>query len=102
MEQKPYDISVSFAGEHRQYVEQVVHACTKLGLDVFYDRDMSHEWWGKSFIREQRRIYSSQTRYFVPFISTEYLTKPIPMDEFSAAMMTAVKRLFTIEGVAVV
>jgi hypothetical protein len=92
MEQKPYDIAVSFAGEHRQCVEQVVYACTKLGLDVFYDRDMSNEWWGKSFIREQRRVYSSQTRYFVPFISTEYLTKPIPMDEFSAAMMTAVKR----------
>ena len=37
-------------------------------------------------------VYSSQTRYFVPFLSTEYLAKPIPMDEFSSAMMTAVKR----------
>jgi len=53
---------------------------------------MSNEWWGKNFIREQRKVYGSQTRYFVPFISTEYLSKPIPMDEFSAAMMTAFKQ----------
>jgi hypothetical protein len=89
---KAYDLAVSFAGEHRDYVEETVSACSELGLRVFYDRHMSNEWWGKNFIREQRRVYASQTRYFVPFISTEYLSKPIPMDEFSAAMMTAVKQ----------
>jgi hypothetical protein len=89
---KVYDLAVSFAGEHRDYVEQTVRACTELGLHVFYDRDMNNEWWGKNFIREQRKVYGSQARYFVPFISTEYLSKPIPMDEFSAAMMTAVKQ----------
>lgn len=91
-ENEIYDLAVSFAGEHRDYVEQTVRACSELGLRVFYDRDMNNEWWGKSFIREQRKVYGSQTRYFVPFISTEYLSKPIPMDEFSAAMMTAVKQ----------
>ena len=87
-----YDLAVSFAGERRTYVEQSVQACKKLGLQVFYDGDMSNEWWGKNFIREQRKIYGARTRFFVPFISTEYLAKPIPMDEFSSAMMTAVKR----------
>jgi hypothetical protein len=86
-----YDLAVSFAGEHRDYVERTVRACEQLGLRVFYDRNMNNEWWGRNFVREQRQVYSSQTRYFVPFISTEYLAKPIPMDEFSAAMMTAVK-----------
>jgi hypothetical protein len=37
-----YDIAVSFAGEHRDYVEQTVRACGELGLRVFYDRDMSN------------------------------------------------------------
>jgi TIR domain len=87
-----YDLAVSFGGEHRDYVEKTVRACEALGLRVFYDRDMSNEWWGKNFIREQRKVYGSQTRYFVPFISSEYLAKSIPMDEFSAAMMTAVKQ----------
>lgn len=87
-----YDLAVSFAGEHRDYVEATVRACQATGLSVFYDRDKNSEWWGQSFIRDQRRVYGSQTRFFVPFISDEYLKKSIPMDEFSAAMMTAVKQ----------
>ncbi|MGH3624047.1 MAG: TIR domain-containing protein [Sciscionella sp.] len=87
-----YDIAVSFAGEQRKYVAKVVAACKDRDLKIFYDKDIGNEWWGKSFIREQRNVYGSQTRYFVPFISAEYLAKPIPIDEFSAAMMTAVKQ----------
>ncbi|MDR8407989.1 toll/interleukin-1 receptor domain-containing protein [Nonomuraea sp. 3-1Str] len=87
-----YDLAVSFAGEHRTYVEETVQACKALGLIVFYSHDMGNDWWGKSFIKEQRTVYGSQTRFFVPFLSTEYLAKPIPMDEFSSAMMTAVKQ----------
>ena len=92
MEDKEYDIAVSFAGEQRDYVAQTVAACQALGLRVFYDKDKNNSWWGKNFIREQRTVYSSRTRFFMPFISAEYLSKPIPMDEFSAAMMTAVKQ----------
>ena len=47
-----YDLAVSFAGEHRTYVERTVRACEALGLHVFYDRDKNNEWWGKNFIRE--------------------------------------------------
>lgn len=87
-----FDLAFSFAGEQRSYVEQVARACQARGIKVFFDRDANNEWWGHNFIREQRKIYSSQTRYFVPFISAEYINKPVPMDEFSAAMMTAVKQ----------
>lgn len=87
-----YDIAVSFAGEQRQYVAAVVAAAKVHGLSVFYDQDKGNEWWGTSFIRQQRTVYGSQTRFFVPFISKEYLSKSIPMDEFSAAMMTAVRQ----------
>lgn len=92
MEDKQYDIAVSFAGEQRDYVERVVAACKQRGLVVFYDRDKNNDWWGGNFIRQQRTVYSSRTRFFVPFISNEYLSRPIPMDEFSSAMMTAVKQ----------
>jgi hypothetical protein len=86
-----YDIAVSFAGEQREYVRETVAACKTKGLRVFFDEDKTNDWWGKNFIQEQRRAYSSQTRFFVPFLSSDYLAKPIPMDEFSSAMMTAVK-----------
>lgn len=87
-----YDLAVSFAGEQREYVRQTVQACKALGLRVFYDKDKNNEWWGKNYIREQRVIYSSRTSFFVPFLSAEYLSKPAPMDEFSAAMVTAVNK----------
>lgn len=86
-----YDIAVSFAGEQRGYVRETVAACKAKGLRVFFDEDKTNDWWGKNFIQEQRRTYSSQTRFFVPFLSSDYLAKPIPMDEFASAMMTAVK-----------
>jgi hypothetical protein len=92
MTEEQYDIAVSFAGEQRDYVSRTVDACKQLGLNVFYDKDKNNEWWGKNFIRQQRDVYSSKTRFFVPFISSEYLSKPVPMDEFEAAMMTAVKQ----------
>ena len=87
-----YDLAFSFAGEQRDYVEAVVRACQARSLEVFYDRDKNNEWWGGNFIRSQRNIYSSESRFFVPFLSSEYLSKPVPIDEFSSAMMTAVNQ----------
>lgn len=40
----------------------------------------------------RRKIYASRTRFFVPFISAEYLAKPVPRDEFSSAMAAAVNK----------
>jgi hypothetical protein len=87
-----YDIAVSFASEHRAYVESTVDAARLLDLRVFYGRDMTNKYWGGNFILEQRKVFGARARYFVPFLSTEYLSKPVPMDQFSAAMMTAVQR----------
>jgi hypothetical protein len=87
-----YDIAVSFAGEQRAYVEQTVTAAKALGLTVFYDRDMTHQWWGRNFVTEQRRVYGQRTLHFVPFISTEYLAGQYPRDESSYAMLAAVRR----------
>lgn len=87
-----YDLAFSFAGSDRTYVEATKLACERLGLDVMYDRDLSNEWWGENYIIEQRVIYGRRTRYFVPFISHEYFRRPVPADEFAAALWTDVQR----------
>ncbi|HKN98656.1 MAG TPA: toll/interleukin-1 receptor domain-containing protein [Pseudonocardiaceae bacterium] len=87
-----YDLAFSFAGEDREYVEAVKHACDTLGLVVMYDRDLSTHWWGRNYLVEQRRIYAQRTRFVVPFISSHYFAKPIPQDEFAAAMWTDIRR----------
>ncbi len=87
-----YDLAVSFAGEDRIFVEAVVEACKLRGFKVFYYHDVVNAWLGKDFLREQRRIYGEGTRYFVPFISKHYLSKPITTDEFRTALSTDVQK----------
>lgn len=88
-----FDLAFSFAGEDRDYVQLVKEACEALGLTVYYDEDRKIDQWGKSFISEQRKVYSGyKTKHFVPFISKHYFAKPIPTDEFRAALMESTKR----------
>lgn len=88
-----FDLAFSFAGEDREYVKQVKEACDKLDLTVYYDEDRKIDQWGKSFIGEQRKVYSGyKTKHFVPFISKHYFAKPIPTDEFKSALMESTKR----------
>jgi hypothetical protein len=85
-----YDLAVSFAGEQRDYVEQVVRACEKRGLRVLYDRDLTIDLWGRNLIKEFRKAYGGkQARHVAPFISREYLAKRYPMDEFRSMLLPA-------------
>jgi hypothetical protein len=86
-----YDLAFSFAGEDRKYVRQVKEECEKLGLRVYYDQDQIIEQWGKSFVEEQREVYGYKTKHVVPFISKHYFSKPIPTDEFKAALTSSLK-----------
>jgi hypothetical protein len=86
-----YDVAFSFAGEQRAYVEQVVTACRALGIEPFYDRDHEVDLWGRHSIIELRKAYGgARARYFVAFISAEYLSKRYPMDEFRAALLHSI------------
>lgn len=88
-----FDLAFSFAGEDRHYVKEVKDACEKLGLTVYYDEDRKIDQWGKSFLGEQRKVYSGyKTKHFVPFISRHYFAKPVPTDEFKSALMESTKR----------
>ena len=83
----PYDIAVSFAGEHRAYVAEFVAECRRLGYSVFYDRDMAAEMWGRNFVVEFRAVYGGTwARCLAVFISPEYLRKAYPIDELRAAI----------------
>lgn len=87
-----YDIAVSFAGAQRELIEPIVRACQALGVKVFYDKDNTVEFWGRNFIIGMREIYGgTRARYFVPFLSKEYLASAYPMDEFNTAMRRAIE-----------
>ena len=70
-----YDIALSFAGEDRQYVDQVATLLRDSGVSVFYDRFEEANLWGKNLYDYLVDIYKSKTKYTIMFISTHYAKK---------------------------
>lgn len=73
-----HDIAVSFPDSERDYVAQVVEALRERGMSVLFERDRTNDWWGRNVSGGN----GTHVQYFVPFVAA---------DEFSSAMLAAVK-----------
>lgn len=73
-EQYEFDIAVSFAGEDRGYVVEVVEG-VKDGVSVFYDQDYAVESWGEDGIEYFTDVYFRRAKYTVMFVSQRYAEK---------------------------
>jgi hypothetical protein len=69
-----FDIAVSFAGENREYVSEVVEA-VKGNMSVFYDEDYEVEAWGEDGVEYFTNVYMNRARYVVMFVSQQYADK---------------------------
>ncbi len=76
---------MSFAGEQRQYVEQVATLLKHKGIKVFYDRFEQSQLWGKNLVEYFQKVYYSKSRFCIMFISNEYLKKMWPIHERRSA-----------------
>lgn len=81
-----FDIALSFAGEDRDYVEQVANILESNGIKVHYDRFNQADAWGKSLPEHFDGIYRKQARYCVMFISENYAKKVWPNFEKRSAL----------------
>ena len=70
-----YDIALSFAGEDREYVEQVAILLKRFGVKVFYDKFEESNLWGKNLLDYLNEIYKDKARFTVMFISEHYRDK---------------------------
>ena len=77
MEEKRYDIAVSYASEQRSYVERFVKKLRNLKLSVYYDRDAQAAMVGKILDQELHKIYISESNHCVLFLSNDYINKPV-------------------------
>ena len=84
-----YDVCLSFAGEDRQYVEQVAEILRERGVLVFYDRHEKAELWGKDLYTHLDEVYRKDARFCVLFISQHYVKKPWPNHERQSAQARA-------------
>ncbi|MDE0472845.1 MAG: TIR domain-containing protein [Ekhidna sp.] len=73
--EKKYDIALSFAGEQREYVDQVANLLEQKGISTFYDKAEEANLWGKNLYDHFSDIYLNQARYTIMFISSDYANK---------------------------
>ncbi len=84
-----YDVGLSFAGEQREYVEQVADELKSRGIRVFYDDYEKGTLWGKDLYAHLSEIYEYMCRYCVIFVSEEYAGKVWPNHERQSAQSRA-------------
>jgi len=70
-----YDVCLSFAGEQRNYVEEVARDLVGRGVRVFYDGYEVANLWGKDLFEHLDYVYSKSARYCVIFVSADYARK---------------------------
>ncbi|MEH6367918.1 MULTISPECIES: TIR domain-containing protein [Pseudomonas] len=74
-EQREFDIALSFAGEDRDYVDQVANLLRDSGVKVFYDVFEEASLWGKNLYEYLSEIYMNKACYTIMFISEYYAKK---------------------------
>lgn len=75
MEQRDYDVVISFAGEDRSYAEALATGLAVKGLNVFYDDFERSVLWGQNLYEYLTDLYQNRARYCVVLISRHYANK---------------------------
>lgn len=76
MSKYDFDVAVTFAGEDRAFVDEVVALVKEAGFSVFYDEDAKVEMWGEDLTEYFPDIYERRSRFAVMFVSVHYASKP--------------------------
>lgn len=84
-----YDIGLSFAGEQREYVEQVAEKLKQDGIKVFYDSFEEIDLWGKDLYQHLNEVYKRKCEYCIIFISEHYSKKLWTKHELKSAQARA-------------
>lgn len=74
-EQFRFHVALSFAGEDREFVEEVAIQLRAHDVKVFYDRFEEAKLWGKNLFEYLQDIYSKHAKFTVMFISKHYREK---------------------------
>lgn len=86
-----YDIAVSFAGENRTFVKNLVDTIHKYNknIKIFYDELKQVTLWGKDLYQYLSGIYTKQAKYCIIFVSEDYIKKSWTKLELQSAQARA-------------
>jgi hypothetical protein len=88
-QKKEYDVSLSFAGEQRDYVAEVARHLKHADVRVFFDEYERARLWGRDLAEDLQQLYFARSEYVVMFISDAYRNKIWPGHEKRAALAAA-------------
>lgn len=86
-----YDVALSFAGEDREYVDQVAAILKENKIKVFYDKFEMVNLWGKDLGIHFDYVYRKSSRFCIPFISENYKKKVWTHYEIRTAIAKAIE-----------
>ena len=88
-----YDVALSFAGEQREYVEEVAWGLMSLDITIFYDKVEKEliRTWGGHLVEEFHDVYENRAYYVAMFISKEYVEKAWTTHERRSALSGAIQ-----------
>ncbi|ESZ87894.1 MAG: molecular chaperone Tir [Blastomonas sp. CACIA14H2] len=83
---RAYQVALSFAGEQRDYVDEVARWLAAKRIAVFYDKFEAVNLWGKDGVEHFHQVFAQDAQYVVMFISAEYVAKSWTRHERRAAL----------------
>jgi TIR domain len=87
-----FDVAISFAGEDREFVEEIVSRLKDAGIRVFYDTDYQAAMWGEDLVEYLDQAYRVKARYAIMFISRFYAEKMWTRHERRSALARALEQ----------
>ncbi|MFI7676789.1 TIR domain-containing protein [Actinophytocola sp. NPDC049390] len=87
-----FDVAVSFAGEDRALVAEVVEGLKTRGVSVFYDQDFTAEMWGENLVDYLQTVYRLRARFVIMFVSRHYRDKMWTRHERESAQSRAIQQ----------
>jgi hypothetical protein len=70
-----WDVAISFAGEDREYAEELAQLLKMSGVKVFYDGFEEGKLWGEDLYVYLADVYGKRARFCVMFLSKDYARK---------------------------
>lgn len=75
IDNKKYDIAISFAGEDREIAEKLANKLSEKQVSVFYDNFEKADLWGKNLYDYLSSVYSEKSKYCIMLLSKHYENK---------------------------
>lgn len=87
-----FDVAFSFSGKDRDFVRQIKDYLEERRISVFMDEDHSITIWGNDLEKAFDYLYDGRAKYYIIFVSENYIKSINTVFEFSAMLRNLHKR----------